>query len=310
MDKQVLAFYYDWYSNLEVSGKWGHWDECHYATRDPDKVDEKGYRDLGAAHNPQFGPYDSADPKIIEAHIGMAEDIGLDAFAATWWGQRDRRFEGLLERAGDSKVEIALYWETITDGTVQGAIDDIMWILDNYADKPGYYKVDGRPVVFVYRRTFAQVRRWNEWQEILKAVREKKDALFIADSSALENWQVFDGYHTTTSVLQVLMNDDVQLFHQLMRQCCRQLGKIYAAPVIPGFDNARVHEEGRLVTSRKDGRLYQEQWEAVLACEPDWVMINSFNEWHEGSEIEPSLEQGDAYLRESKEWIGRFKKNG
>ena len=88
------------------------------------------------------------------------------------------------------------------------------------------------------------------------------------------------------------------------------MGKIYAAPVIPGFDNARVHEVGRLVTDRKNGQLYKEQWEAALACDPDWVMINSFNEWHEGSEIEPSLECGDEYLQETKKWIARFKGAG
>lgn len=307
MAKEVIAFYYDWYANPEVSGQWAHWNECHYATRDPNVVDERGYRDLGAAHNPQLGPYDSVDPKIVKAHIDMAEEVGIDVFAVTWWGQQDRRFEEVLKQAANANVKIALYWEAMTEGSVQGAVDDIMWILDEYADQPGHWKVDGRPVIFVYRRTFTQVRRWNEWQEVLRCVREKRDALFIADSSTLENWQVFDGYHVTTSVLQVLMNDDVKLFHRQMRDASRKMGKIYAAPVIPGFDNARVHEDGRLVTDRKDGQLYKEQWEAALACDPDWVMINSFNEWHEGSEIEPSLEHGDEYLQETKKWITRFK---
>ena len=310
MDRTAIAFYYDWYANPEVSGQWAHWDECHYTTRDPSKVDKRGYRDLGAAHNPQLGPYDSLDSEIVAAHIGMAEDVGLDVFAVTWWGQSDRRFEEILNQAGSAGVEIALYWETITQGSVEGAVDDIMWILDNYADRPGYWKVDGKPVIFVYRRTFTQVRRWHEWQAIIRSVREKRDALFIADSSALENWPVFDGYHITTSVLQVLMGDDVALFHQQMRDVSRKMGKIYAAPVIPGFDNARVHEVGRLVADRKNGQLYKEQWEAALACEPDWVMINSFNEWHEGSEIEPSLECGDEYLQETKKWIARFKGTG
>ena len=310
MDRAAIAFYYDWYANPEVSGQWSHWDECHYTTRDPSAVDERGYRDLGAAHNPVLGPYDSVDPEIAAAHIGMAEDVGLDVFAVTWWGQSDRRFEEILHQAGSTGVDIALYWETITQGSVQGAIDDIMWILDNYADRPGYWKVDGKPVIFVYRRTFTQVRRWHEWQAIIRSIREKRDALFIADSSALENWSIFDGFHITTSVLQVLMGDDVALFHQQMRDVSRKMGKIYAAPVIPGFDNARVHEVGRLVTDRKDGQLYKEQWEAALACDPDWVMINSFNEWHEGSEIEPSLECGDEYLQETKEWIARFKGAG
>jgi len=39
---------------------------------------------------------------------------------------------------------------------------------------------------------------------------------------------------------------------------------------------------------------------------PDWVLITSFNEWHEGSEIEPSLEDGDRYLKLTKQYGPRF----
>lgn len=158
----VVAFYYDWYGNPEFSGKWLHWDECHYTTRDPSKmINEKGYRDLGATHNPILGAYDSQDPKVVEAHIKMAEEIGLDAFAVTWWAQRDRRFEKILDFAASSKIKIALYWETLTnpEGGVERAVDDLMWVLNNYADKPAYWKIDERPVIYVYRRMFTQLRR-------------------------------------------------------------------------------------------------------------------------------------------------------
>ncbi len=36
-------------------------------------------------------------------------------------------------------------------------------------------------------------------------------------------------------------------------------------------------------------------------------MINSFNEWHEGSEIEPSLELGDQYLQATGAWVERYR---
>jgi len=35
----------------------------------------------------------------------------------------------------------------------------------------------------------------------------------------------------------------------------------------------------------------------AIKADPDWVLITSWNEWHEGSEIEPSWEDGDAYLK-------------
>ena len=41
---------------------------------------------------------------------------------------------------------------------------------------------------------------------------------------------------------------------------------------------------------------------------PDWVLINSFNQWHSGTEIEPSAELGDQYLTLTREAAVRFKK--
>jgi hypothetical protein len=38
-------------------------------------------------------------------------------------------------------------------------------------------------------------------------------------------------------------------------------------------------------------------WEEAIRAQPDWVLLTSWNEWHEGSEIEPSWEDGDQYLR-------------
>jgi len=51
------------------------------------------------------------------------------------------------------------------------------------------------------------------------------------------------------------------------------------------------------VASRQDGQTYAVLWEEAIRAQPDWVLITSWNEWHEGSEIEPSWEDGDQYLK-------------
>jgi hypothetical protein len=47
---------------------------------------------------------------------------------------------------------------------------------------------------------------------------------------------------------------------------------------------------------RQDGALYRRQWEVALTGEPDMVMINTWNEWAEGTVIEPTVEFGYKYL--------------
>ena len=42
--------------------------------------------------------------------------------------------------------------------------------------------------------------------------------------------------------------------------------------------------------------VYRETWEAALECEARWVIIMTFNDWNEGTEVEPSFEYGYEYL--------------
>ena len=58
---------------------------------------------------------------------------------------------------------------------------------------------------------------------------------------------------------------------------------------------------------RQDGKLYSALWEQAIADRPDWVLINSFNQWHSGTEIEPSVELGDRYIKLTAEMAARFR---
>jgi hypothetical protein len=58
---------------------------------------------------------------------------------------------------------------------------------------------------------------------------------------------------------------------------------------------------------RADGATYAATWQAALAVEPASVLVASWNEWHEGSEIEPSREHGTRYLEATRAWAARFR---
>jgi hypothetical protein len=73
--------------------------------------------------------------------------------------------------------------------------------------------------------------------------------------------------------------------------------KIWAAGVLPGYNDTKVPgRKGTYIVPRKDGATERTSWNAAIASHPDWITITSFNEWFEGSMLEPSVTYGNLYI--------------
>jgi hypothetical protein len=163
--------------------------------------------------------------------------------------------------------------------------------------------VDGKPVVFVYGRVMNQVPL-NAWSHIIRGVRERLagDFLLIADGYDEAYGRMFDGVHTYNICGWVRDKTPDELRELTAKSfadavsLARRHGKISCLTVIPGYDDTKIRTPG-LRAERLDGRTYQVLWDEAIRAGPDWVLITSWNEWHEGSEIEPSWEDGDKYIR-------------
>jgi hypothetical protein len=83
--------------------------------------------------------------------------------------------------------------------------------------------------------------------------------------------------------------------------------RIACVTVIPGYDDTTQGRPApRPITERHDGKTYEALWEEAIAANPDWVLITTWNEWHEGSEIEPSVENGDRALKATPAFAAKF----
>jgi hypothetical protein len=91
----------------------------------------------------------------------------------------------------------------------------------------------------------------------------------------------FDGFYTYDFI-----NFGADKFARLCAQA-RAAHLLCAPSVGPGYDGLRAGESpgGR---GRRNGETYDALWTAALAASPDIVTITSFNEWGEGTQIEPA----------------------
>ncbi|MAF10942.1 hypothetical protein CMK11_10885 [Candidatus Poribacteria bacterium] len=306
--RKTLAFYYSWYGTPERHGRWVHWNDV----RPEDHW-------IGSSTNyPAKGAYDSYDPEAIDYHMSLARDAGVDGFVATWWGPGrfdDGVFPDLLDHAAEHDMVMSVYWETVPGEGQQKrdrAVTDVVYALDRYGSHPAFLKVDGLPVIFVYGRVMNQVEL-GEWPEIIRRAREAHggDFLLIADGYQEGYARVFDGVHTYNIAgwaadldPDALRDSSRAAFGDAVR-LARSRERISCITVIPGYDDTKIRTPG-LAVDRQNGSTYGVLWEEAIAADPDWVLVTSWNEWHEGSEIEPSYEDGDAYIRLTAEYTTRF----
>ena len=71
-------------------------------------------------------------------------------------------------------------------------------------------------------------------------------------------------------------------------------GWIRTATLGPGFD-ATVGSRDSRIRSRENGARLRDEFQKVLAGQPDWILIDSWNSFGDGSDIAPTFEHGLLY---------------
>lgn len=75
----------------------------------------------------------------------------------------------------------------------------------------------------------------------------------------------------------------------------------------PGYDHAAVPDRTPLVVDRRGGDFYGEQWQKLLQQPANIVMIETWNELHEGTDIAESREYGRKFIELTRRYVEEFK---
>ncbi|MEO0091184.1 MAG: glycoside hydrolase family 99-like domain-containing protein [candidate division WOR-3 bacterium] len=277
-EKLVLAFYFLWYypENWHWTGK------------------------LSIAHQPVFGLYSSSNERILKTHINMAKSAGIDGFICSWWGINsvsDQNLKKLASICNEIGFLFTVYLEKVSD--MNDLRTSLCYLESTYTQQSAYIKYQGKPVIFIFNRILETIP--------LDSLRTVNDKFAIINYGyRVSNLEGFDGYHEFLPPETNMQK--LKRLYRLARDVANSKNRIFAIPVMPGFDDRSVNEPGTLI-KRKNGEYYKQTWESALSANPDWILISTFNEWFEGSEIEPSKEYGELYLKLTKQYIEKFKHN-
>src|SRR5579875_705664 len=283
----VLAFYYMWYT--------------------PSTWSLSTMSDLPTIQ------YNSSDPTTIARQVNWAANAGITGFISSWWGPgsaTDNNFVQLLSYSATLQQQTghhfasSIYFESDSPQMSSEAsiVTDLKYLIAHYTSSPYFFHWNGKPVIFIWD-PLGGGRTLAEWASIRSQVDPNDSMIWSAEGVSMSLLSVFDGIHLFSAGYWGIQNTDMTAVAQGFRNeintynSANHTQKIWAAGVLPGYNDTRVPgRTGTYIVPRNNGATYTESWQAAIASSPSWITITSFNEWFEGSMIEPSVTYGNLYL--------------
>ena len=299
---------------------------------DPERFLGPDRRDNYSVFYPALGLYDCLDEKTLTQQGKWAAQANLDGLIWDYMlvGENncdkdkplaeatyDRSLRKMLAIVEKEKLPLSLglMYDTFCwfDFPVERIVEDLVYIQETYTGHPLMLHYDGRLVVFIYSAIKNHTKE--QWKEVCSELKRRgiRDRLFLV---AGEIWVfdeefdepgLFDGFGAYNQGVNFLDRAGIQdLAYTLKRIAERNGSSFFTGTAQAGFDGRAWHHPGRVI-SRRSGALYEELWEAVIETNPPMVTVCSFNEWGEGTQIEPAVEYGELYLDLTAKWAAIYK---
>lgn len=131
----------------------------------------------------------------------------------------------------------------------------------------------------------------------------------------------FDGYYTYFASTGFSYGSFPSRWNQLSREA-KKANQLFIPSVGPGYIDDRVRPWNKRNTkNRHGGDYYEHMFNMAIQSNPPVITITSFNEWHEGTQIETAVpkktvagfeylnylpHRPDHYLNLTRKWVDRF----
>ncbi|XP_004673764.1 PREDICTED: glycoprotein endo-alpha-1,2-mannosidase isoform X1 [Condylura cristata] len=311
------VFYYSWYGNPKFDGKYVHWN--HQILKHWDPRLNKNYPqgkhkppdDIGSSFYPELGSYSSRDPAVIETHMKQIYSASIGVLALSWYPPYSYDENGLptddlvptiLDKAHKYNLKVTFHIEPYASRDDKNMYKNVKYIINKYGSHPAFYRYKTKtgkalPVFYVYD---SYITKPEIWANLLTPVGSQSirnspyDGLFIALLVEYRHrFNIlhggFDGIYTYFATNGFTYGSSYENWSSL-KSFCDKYNLLFIPSVGPGYIDTSIRPwNSQNTRNRINGKYYENALKAALQVHPSLISITSFNEWHEGTQIEKAV---------------------
>lgn len=308
---KVYMHYMPWFETPETIGRWGwHWT---MNTKNPNKVDATGKREIASHFYPLIGPYASRDKDVIEYHLLLMKLSGIDGVLINWYGVQGSNgdikdlltsSDSIAAHVDDFGMQFGVVMEDRFSRSLADVKANMARLGDTYFKSPAYIRMGAGqdPLVAIFGPN--KFQKPTDWNQIMPAAGEDVEFLTLWYESN-EAGTNADGEYAW-----VFQDNTNHLTHldNFYKSRAPQLKTVMGA-AYPGFYDFYKEGgsgEGYFYIPHNNGATLDQtlakanQYKSAI----DMLQLITWNDYGEGTIFEPTVETGFEYLKKVQAFTG------
>jgi Glycosyl hydrolase family 99 len=330
---KVYMHYMPWFQTPASQGgtdgnSWGiHWT---MANQNPNTVDPSGKRQIASHYYPMIGPYDSSDPNVLEYHMLLMKYSGIDGVMVDWYGVAGTNGDinsllnasnAIVNKTGSFGIGAGVVLEdnfasntANTSQAVANVQTNVNYLRDNYFNKPNYIKYGASNGPLLFNFGPQKLTQESEWTQVFSSAGVDPEFLTLnyndgagSNADGQFAWPYQDA-GTTDHITSHL-----RPFYITKAGSLKASGKIAAGVAYPGFNDfyaqggwgsnlfyiPETDPANGQTTLQETLNLYN-----VYQSNLSMLQLATFNDFGEGTQFEPTVEDGFKSLNQIQQYTG------
>jgi len=313
-EKPVMVHYMPWFQSqlYPPSDVWGwHWTMNYF---NPNVI-TNGYREVAAWYYPTIGPYDSADPTVLEYHVLLMKLGGIDGVIVDWYGMdnfydyaiNNQRTADLFNYTRKAGLKFSLCYEDATikqevaggfiaaSNAISHAQQTMLYVQTNYFTDSSFLRWNNMPVLLNFGpQYFTQNSQWVSIFSVLNATNQP--AFFTEDNRLPVGAGAFDWPPMWMSqanggiLTDAMMLSYLSSFEQKARSSS---WPTFVSTAFPRFHD--IYQQAGVGSSYgylddQSGNTLRESLSRAMTNSSAIVQIATWNDFGEGTIVEPTVD--------------------